>query len=204
MWYFLANLYRIRSALVRIVVTPLILSIAVFASYYAIDQLSKEHYRYSIDRLSSTAEITAKWINYVSNIEEGSGYVLGDFDYSSLGMIKKFPLALNVTLFRPYLWEVRNPVMLLAALESIMVLVFTALVLLKARLNIFSLVTGNPILIFLLLFSISFAFAVGFSTYNFGSLVRYKIPLIPLYLSALVILDYTNSERKAGVLATTE
>jgi len=204
LWFFLVNLHKIRSQLLRLIMTPLILLTAVFASYNAIDQISRENYRYSIDRLSKTAEITAKWINYVSTIDKGSGYILGDFDYSPTGMIKKFPLALNVTLFRPYLWEVRNPVMLLAALESIGVLVFTALVLLKVRLNIFSLVTGNPMLVFLLLFSISFAFAVGFSTYNFGSLVRYKIPLIPLYLSALTILNYTNKERKAGVLATTE
>jgi len=204
LWFFLVNLHKIRSQLLRLIMTPLILLTAVFASYNAIDQISRENYRYSIDRLSNTAEITAKWINYVSTIDKGSGYILGDFDYSPTGMIKKFPLALNVTLFRPYLWEVRNPVMLLAALESIGVLVFTALVLLKVRLNIFSLVTGNPMLVFLLLFSISFAFAVGFSTYNFGSLVRYKIPLIPLYLSALTILNYTNKERKAGVLATTE
>ncbi len=204
LWYFLVNLHKIRSPLLRLAMTPLILLIAAFASYNAIDQLSKEHYRYSIDRLSNTAEITAKWINYVSTIDKGSGYMLGDFDYSPAGMFRKFPLALNVTLFRPYLWEVHNPVMLLAALESIGVLIFTFLILLKVRLDIFSLVTGNPMLIFLLMFSISFAFAVGFSTYNFGSLVRYKIPLIPLYLSALAILNYTNKERKAGVLATTE
>ena len=204
LWYFFEHLSSIRSKIIRWIATPVVAIFAIGSSYFAVDQLSKEHYRYSFRKLAHTAEVTAKWINYVSTVEQGSGYVLGDFDYSLAGMIRKFPLALNVTLFRPYLWEVRNPVMLLAALESVLVFLITAYVAIRVRLNIFVIVKRNPFLLFLLLFSISFAFAVGFSTYNFGSLVRYKIPMIPIYLSALSILYYLNKSRKAGALASTE
>ena len=204
LWYFFEHLSNIRSRVVRWIATPAVAVFAIGSSYFAVDQISKEHYRYSFRKLAHTAEVTAKWINYVSTVEQGSGYVLGDFDYSLTGMIRKFPLALNVTLFRPYLWEVRNPVMLLAALESVFVFMITVYVALRVRSNVFTIIRRNPFLLFLLLFSISFAFAVGFSTYNFGSLVRYKIPMIPIYLSALSILYYSNKARKAGVLASTE
>ena len=204
LWYFMERLSRIRLKLIRWVVSPMVVMAALVLSYLALDQVSKEHHRYSLDKLAHTAEITAKWINYVSTVEQGSGYVLGDFDYSVTGMIRKFPLAINVTLFRPYLWEVKSPIMLFAAFESILVFMATFLVLLKVRLNLFWLIKRNPFVIFLLLFSISFAFAVGFSTYNFGSLARYKIPLIPLYLSALSIIYYLNKERKFGLIASTE
>jgi hypothetical protein len=40
-----------------------------------------------------------------------------------------------------------------------------------------------------LVFSIIFAFSVGFTSYNFGTLVRYKIPLMPFYYIALFILS---------------
>ena len=204
LWYFLENVSRIRSRLTRLMATPLVITIALISSYFALDQISKEHHRYSLDKLAFTAEKTAKWISYVSTVEQGSGYILGDFDYSVAGMIRKFPLAINVTLFRPYIWEVQNPVMLFAALESIVVLLVTLVVLFKVRLNLVRVIKKNSLVIFLLVFSISFAFAVGFSTYNFGSLVRYKIPLIPLYLSALSIIYYLNKERNFGATASTE
>ena len=54
-------------------------------------------------------------------------------------------------------------------------------------------------------FSISFAFAVGVSTFNFGTLVRYKIPLLPFFLVALVLIrHHSKSARKLDELETTE
>ncbi len=38
---------------------------------------------------------------------------------------------------------------------------------------------------------------VGITTLNFGTLVRYKIPCLPFYLIALIlILDYRNNRKK--------
>ena len=39
-----------------------------------------------------------------------------------------------------------------------------------------------------LIFSLVFAFAVGLSAYNFGALARFKIPALPFYFIALIIL----------------
>ena len=46
----------------------------------------------------------------------------------------------------------------------------------------------NPEVQFCLIFSLIFAFAVGFTSYNFGTLARYKIPLMPFYFIALFII----------------
>ena len=43
--------------------------------------------------------------------------------------------------------------------------------------------------LFCFIFAITFAFAVGISSYNFGTLVRYKIPFMPFYLSGLFIME---------------
>ena len=51
--------------------------------------------------------------------------------------------------------------------------------------------------LFVLFFSLAFAAAVGFSTYNFGSLVRYKIPLLPYYGIALSLLYHYAKRRQA-------
>ena len=47
---------------------------------------------------------------------------------------------------------------------------------------------SDPTVLFCLIFAIVFAFAVGFTSMNFGALARYKIPALPFYFSALVIL----------------
>jgi Fic family protein len=43
---------------------------------------------------------------------------------------------------------------------------------------------------------------VGFSTYNFGALARYKIPALPFYAMSLFVLnyyaDYYRALRKKG------
>jgi hypothetical protein len=40
-----------------------------------------------------------------------------------------------------------------------------------------------------------FAFGVGLSTSNFGSLVRYRIPLMPFFATILMII-YKEGDRK--------
>jgi hypothetical protein len=41
-----------------------------------------------------------------------------------------------------------------------------------------------------------FAFAVGLSTSNFGSLVRYKIPAIPFFVASLMITNFYYLEKR--------
>ena len=199
-WTFLAQLPKIKSIVVKSLLLPFILIIAALISYWMVLEVGEENARYNLDNLTYTAESTARWLSYVSEVEGGSGYSLGDYDYSPSGIIKKIPAAVNVTLFRPYLTEVSNPVMLMAALESLMVLLVTLYVFGKSIWNsALSIIWKKPEIIFCLLFSLSFAFAIGFSTYNFGSLVRYKIPLIPFYLVGLFILNYySKRSRRKG------
>ncbi|WP_152425124.1 hypothetical protein [Nafulsella turpanensis] len=208
LWVFLSRLKKIKSAAVKLVTGPLVIVVAAGLGYLAIIEIGEESHRYNIDTFSYTAESTARWLTYVGQQQGGSVYTLGDFDYSPVGMLKKTPLAINVTLFRPYLWEVDNPVMLLAALESFGLLFFTLYVFYKRGVgSTFKAIAGSPFLIFCFIFSISFAFAVGIATYNFGSLVRYKIPLLPFYVAALVVLlpaKPAKRSKKLPAFASTE
>ena len=192
LWVFLANIQRVRSVVVRGLATPLMLLAVVALSYLAVVEIGKDNSRYAVDKLLQTAEITARYLTYVGEKQGGSVYTLGDdFDFSPAGMLRKFPLAVNVTLFRPYLWEAYNPVMLLSALESLVTLILTVYILLQVGVRkTVGYVVSQPIILFCLLFAVAFSFSVGISTYNFGSLVRYKIPMFPFYLSGLFILQY--------------
>jgi hypothetical protein len=187
-------------------IAPLVISLAIVAGYFTIVKIGEDSPRYNIEEITETARVTAEWIHYVSQRDGGSAYTLGDFDYSPAGMARKFIPAVWVTLYRPHLWEVNSIVMLLSALEAFALLIFTIYVLYKVGLvNSVRKISSNPFLLFCFSFSIFFAFAVGLTTYNFGSLVRYKIPFYPFFVSALfILLNYSKSERNNSALESTE
>ena len=149
-----------------------------------------------MNSLAQWSYITSYDIRYYTGKDAGSGYDLGAQDGTWEGLIPLIPAAINVTLFRPYPWEVRNPLMLLSSIESLLLLILTIMMVIKMlagniRMNIL-----DRIIISFLVFSISFAFAVGVSTYNFGSLSRYKIPVIPLYFSCLILMNSKSNNSK--------
>lgn len=206
LWIFSKYLTKVRNLFIKLLIAPFILVMAGASGYLAIKEVAEENKRYNLESISKTAEETARWIHYVSIREGGSAYTLGDFDYTPTGMVKKFPLAVWVTLYRPYLWEAHNVVMLLSALESLAMLFLTLYAMYRAGpIRFFRYALNKPILLFCFVFAISFSFAVGISTYNFGSLVRYKIPMMPFFISALFILPYlVKSDKKLSRLELTE
>ncbi len=101
----------------------------------------------------------------------------------------QFPLAFIATYYRPFLFEVDNPVMLLSALEAFLLLLFTIYVFVKVGvLRFFRIIFFNPFTFFCFLFSLFFGIAVGLSTANFGTLARYKIPAMPFFLLMLILV----------------
>ena len=205
-WFYLARIGKIRNLVLKTLILPFTILLLAFGGYYSVKFIGEENHRYKLERLSYTAESTARWLSYVSEKQEGSGYSLGDFDYSASGILRKTPAAIWVTLFRPYLWEAKNLVMFFAAVESLLLLIFTGVVIVsvivKKRIVV---LFSSPIVVFCLVFSIAFAFAIGLSTYNFGTLVRYKIPMMPFYLMAMFILySYTKRPRKFVVFTSKE
>jgi hypothetical protein len=203
-WIYLSNLGKIQSFSIRLFLFPIVVALTVLSSYLAAQWIGSNDQKYSLDKIARTARITAYDIRYYTGKDAGSGYELGELDGTFSGMLKLAPQAIIVSLFRPFLWEVRNPLMMLSAIESFLFLTLTCFILLVLRTRVIKVIT-DPNIVFCLSFSIVFAFAVGISTYNFGTLARYKIPLLPFYLVAIVFLiDYWKSERKAGELAIVE
>ena len=204
LWVFMHHLGKIRIVMLKIILFPIVSAAAIILGYFAMSKAGEDNPRYSLDAISTTAQITAYDIRFWSGREAGSGYTLGVLDGTWQSMIMLAPAAINVSLFRPYFWEVNNPLMVLSALESFVFLFITLLLFVKARHNIFKLLS-DPFVLFCLVFSIGFGFAVGVSTYNFGTLSRYKIPLVPFYATGLVLAFYQlNKLRNRDVLAKTE
>ena len=135
--------------------------------------------------------VTRDYLYRISNEQDGSGYTLGDMDPTLAGMLQRAPDGINVTLFRPYLWEARKPIVMISALESLLYFIFTIVAIVRNNpIRMVQRIFADETLQFCLVFTLIFAFAVGLSTSNFGSLVRYKIPCLPFYTAFLIILFY--------------
>lgn len=204
LWVYMSNLKKIRSLVLRILLVPAIIIITIISGYFAVRKIGDSDPRYALDKISATAQITAYDIRYYTGKDAGSGYSLGELDGSFGSMIALFPQAVNVSLFRPYLWESKNALMLLSSIEATLLLAITLALFLRYPVRSAQ-ALRDPTVIFCLVFSITFAFAVGVSTYNFGTLTRYRIPMLPFYLLALVLLaDSSKRDRNVEELERTE
>src|SRR5262249_27963419 len=122
---------------------------------------------------------------------EGGGSVIemGDPEERTLaGQLAFAPAALVAAFFRPFIFEVKNPLMLLPALETTALLVvFVRTLWVSTWGKTWRLVWSSPILMFCTVFSLLSGVAVGLSTVNLGALSRYRLPLMPFYVALVVI-----------------
>ncbi|MDW3211690.1 MAG: hypothetical protein R8N23_17615 [Reichenbachiella sp.] len=180
----------IKKPVIKIMAMPLIGVVFGGAGFFALQKVSQEDSRYALNNIAQTAAVTAYDIRagWGARLGDTSSYNLGTLDGSLTSFISLAPKGIVVTLFRPFLWEAQNPLMLLAALESLMVTLLTLNVIFTIKIRkIFDFIQ-TPIGIFCLTFTLIFAFAVGVSTSNFGTLMRYKIPVMPFFLTSLIFL----------------
>ncbi|MDF7810208.1 hypothetical protein [Hymenobacter sp. YC55] len=188
-WIFNENSSRIKSASLRVFLKPFLIIIGAGVAYYGATNLTSGDERFDVEKIGERSKITQEYLSeYVAS---GSAYHIGELDGSIGSIIRVAPQAIFISLFRPFLFEVRNPVMLLSAIEATVFLYFTLSLVYRTGLSrSLVLIAAEPILTFCFIFSIIMAIGVGTTSGNFGTLVRYKIPLMPFFLSALYIMRF--------------
>ena len=203
-WVYLSNVHRIHSFVLRVMILPIAIILAFVGAYYSAVKIGEDDPRYALENIAYTSQVTARDIRFQSGREAGSGYELSSyFDGTLSSALLLAPEGINVTLFRPYLWEVKNPLMLMSALESFILLIMTVFIVVRKGYGVLFKIL-NPEVAFTFVFSLVYAFAAGVSTYNFGTLARYKIPILPFFFIGLVILYSLVKERKPAELESTE
>ncbi|MDG1477356.1 MAG: hypothetical protein P8Q14_09425, partial [Vicingaceae bacterium] len=174
-----------------------IVAIGWFINHNATSETSK----YKIDNLMKTLHGFQSFHSMKQFSEGQNIYTLGGIMKTPKEVVMSIPSAVNVTLFRPYLWEINNIGMFLAALESLLLLLLFLYVFFLSRKYLLKVLFYNKEVIFMITFSLAYAFIVGVSSYNFGALSRYKVPAIMFFLLAIIIIynsDPSNSLSKAG------
>ncbi len=203
------TLKRNKNIILKYTILPLFALIIVVGGTLLMFKLGSTSGQYSsVDGMLKKASITQ--FDLKQDYYGGNSYDIGSFEPTLTGVIAKTPIALTVGLFMPFIWQAKNPVMLISGIENSILLFLFLYVVLLCTIAVFKVgfkymlkvVFDNSLIVFSLVFSLTFAFAVGLTTANFGALVRYKIPLIPFFLSSLFYIIYKfNKEDPAKILA---
>jgi hypothetical protein len=164
--------------------------LGIVVALVGIFAVSRAFPEFGVDRLGAT--VMHQQQSYTT--EAGSTVAIGDADEleenASLSkQLKYFPLAVVNSLARPVLFEARNPSQLLGSLEMTIVLVLLLVTLQRAGARaLLREIMGAPPLLFAFVFVATFSVAVGLSTGNLGTLSRYRVPAMPLYVGLLLVL----------------
>jgi len=192
-WFFAIFRDRfIKSNLFRSISFPLLLIIALLVIIFGLGRVMGGSSDLNETSLQNKAAGFQSW----HESQGGSTYSLGMTDFSAASLIKVLPLAVNVTLFRPYVWETHTAFQMVSALQSLFFMLYFILTLYRTKLGFFSSITQDSLILFSISFSVFYAFVTGFTSYNFGALDRYKIPALPFFMIALVLINYQHQQKK--------
>lgn len=193
LWILFSYSHKVKNGFIRFFLRIAVVGVAAVGLVFFADTFSKDMGKYSLDKIGETAQITADYLYSISSDQGGSAYNLGTFTPTFQGMVSKFVPAVNVTLYRPYLWEAGKALQLISALEAFLFLFITLKIFfVLGPLRVWRTIIKDPNIQFCLMFAIIFAFAVGITSSNFGTLSRYKIPCLPFFMLALILTYYKN------------
>ncbi|KAA9332283.1 hypothetical protein F0P96_12445 [Hymenobacter busanensis] len=193
----------IKSGLVRGLLMPFMIAIGGGIGFVVSQSVASGNQNYDFDKIEDRATVASTYHNSISHTEVAKGRGMGNSGYAMEDFTgpqdipKLAPKAVVIGLFRPFLWEVSNPVMLLSGLEILWITYLTFQVFRKTGvLRTFSKIGSTPLVLFCVIFSVLFAIGTAITSGNFGNLVRYRIPMWPFYVTALFVLqdDYTRKQ----------
>lgn len=185
-----------RNALVRFVMGPILLVGALAISYLFVQRLGESVESYKLDSLAAKAEGFRSWHSYLGETQGGSSYSIGDIEYTPLGVLRSAPQAIVITLFGPFLWQIRSPVMLLSGLESMVLFIAMIRTFFNKRIyEIFGVLLRDYMLAFIIPFILILGIAIGLTSFNYGALVRYKIPVLPFFVASFYIINAHLNKR---------
>src|ERR1051326_3103292 len=195
LWMIWERLLKIKNIFLRVFIAPMIVGLGLLFGVLLWALTSSSFGEYSdVDAMVKKAYIS--YIDLKSEHYHGNSFDLGEYDPTLSGIMSKFPATVNAGLFRPYLWEAKNPVMVISGVENLIFLSLVLFFLFRKPLAFIRSLFTNPLVLFSVIFSIFFAFSVAISTSNFGAMVRLRIPALPFFISAIILIEYLSREKK--------
>ncbi|NVO86531.1 hypothetical protein [Hymenobacter terrestris] len=187
---------RIKSGALRALAMPVMIVLGAVIGLALSQSVASGNKNYDFDNIEDRATVASTYHNSISHSDENKGRGMGNSGYAMpdftgpADIPKLAPQAIIIGLFRPFMWEVSNPVMLLSGIEILWITYLTFQVFRRTGFfKTFGRIGSTPLVLFCVVFSILFAIGTAITSGNFGNLVRYRIPLWPFYLTALFVLQ---------------
>jgi hypothetical protein len=203
----LSNVKLIKNPFTKFIIGPCLIIGCIFAGQQVMKKFQGELGIYAAEGL--TDRIKSQQKNYQEQAAAGIGesnFSLGvEFDGSISSLLKMAPAAIIATLYRPFIWETRKLSTLLSSFESLALMILTLSTLFKVGpRHFFRTIGKDPVVLYCFLFSLLFALFVGATTPNFGTLCRYKIPCMPFYVIAMILIRHKYAVLKEAKSAKKE
>lgn len=197
LWLSFGTIKKIKSIFIKILAFPLIILFSYLLFTFIFSSFDSQLGQYgSINTMLYKAKVT-KDDHTRSAAYSENYYDVGELDGTLGGTLSKAPQSIVAGLYRPFIWEARNPFILMSGLENFVLLLITFWMFFKTGFfKIFKTIFNTPLLFFCLFFSIFFAFSVGLATANFGALVRLRTPMLPFFVYLLLHLNSLGKEKK--------
>ena len=142
----------------------------------------------------STVEDLFAFRSYAAGAFEGGGSSLMPPKISGFSdFIRYLPIGIFTALFRPLPWDVRNLFGFLQGMDGLILLFLLFLAVKRTHLK----ELGDPIILWAIMLVLTWAAFYGLVTFNFGTLVRYKLQILPILLGLLM---FFSRRRTAPVL----
>lgn len=204
-WFFHARISRVQVKLIKYGAIPFIYVMAFVIGFGVLSALGNSLGKFSVDRMLETASVTQKDLK--QDYYQGSSFDIGDFEPTIAGVAGKAPAAMVVGMFRPFIWEARNVVMLASGLENLIFLLLALAIsyrIITGPGRFFKLLFENPLILFMFSYSVIFSILVGMSTSNFGALVRFKLPFLSIFVCVLIVIyEFYRKESALAKMAQT-
>lgn len=170
-------------------ITVLLLCVFGYAIYININSFNK----YVVGFVDTSNFFQSQ---YNADFGETASFSIGEISPTVKGFIEKAPSGFFTTYFRPYIWEVDKPIILFSAIESLVVLFLFFAVVLRNIFRIQLLFRNDFFIFYSFIFVVIFGVIVGLTTFNFGTLIRYKIPAMPFLMLFIFSLQNINGSKK--------
>ncbi len=182
---------KIQSNFIRRIVLPVLLLILTGLYIYYSKEIDDRLGYYAVDKLfDNVKELSTSYLTSETSDTEAT-FDLGTFEPSISGFIMKMPAGIAAAIYRPFIWEAKKFIIIFSATESLFLLWLTLYVLYKTGFwRFLSGIFNNPFTFLCISYALLFGALIGLSTYNFGTLARYRIPLIPFYTMGLLNILY--------------
>ena len=186
---------RIKNIVIRIGVF-MILFVTVYIVLYNINfnEIVQDFVNTAVKQIQSLQ--TSYQLSQDDDERSRATFMLPEVNPSLDNLVSNMPVVITSCLFRPFPWEARKVIIFFSSLEALLMLLSTLYIFTKTYfIGFFKYIFNNNYALFCFTFSLLFALVIGYTTFNFGTMVRYKIIFLPFYFFTLIYV-YTKNEEK--------